>query len=84
MFRLDEHETRIRSTKLQDTLRTWAIKSGIRYLDLMDSLVKAKTEDSALELFYPLDQHFTAAGNKIAARAIGDTLLEMRTALTAR
>lgn len=60
----------LKSTKMQDILRDWSLKVGVNFLDLLPHAKAFKRTNPEETLFYPLDQHFTAAGNKVAATAI--------------
>lgn len=70
----------IESSQMQDVLRGWAERSKCEYLDLLPVFRTAKRAHPEQLLFYPIDQHFTAAGNAVAAGAIADRLLEMQRA----
>lgn len=68
----------LRSTKLQDVLAGVADELAVHYLDLLPAF---QTHEQAFPeelLFYPLDQHLTGRGNRVAARAIASSLREVR------
>ncbi|MHC4268237.1 MAG: hypothetical protein ACYSTS_07195 [Planctomycetota bacterium] len=60
----------LKSTKMQDVLQYWSHDNGVNYLDLLPYAKAFKKTNQNVPLFYPLDQHFTASGNRVAADAI--------------
>jgi len=55
--------------RTQRALQTWAESRGVSFLDLTDSL-RASPETC----YYPRDQHFTAAGHRLAADEMAEFL----------
>ena len=55
---------------LPETMRVWSVKSGIRYLDLTASLMKAASLGDIPWLWG--DTHWAESGHEIAARSIAD------------
>lgn len=60
----------LKSTKMQDILQYWSYDNGVNYLDLLPYAKAFKKTNQKGSLFYPLDQHFTATGNRVAADAL--------------
>ena len=60
----------LKSTKMQDILQYWSHDNGVNYLDLLPYAKAFKKTNQNVPLFYPLDQHFTASGNRVAADAL--------------
>ena len=60
----------LKSTKMQDILHDWSRNMGVNYLDLLPYAKAFKKTNQEELLFYPLDQHFTATGNRVAANAL--------------
>lgn len=60
----------LKSTKMQDILLYWSQINGANYLDLLPYTRDFKKTNKTASLFYPLDQHFTVSGNRVAADAL--------------
>ena len=68
----------ITATVLQDILKEWSAENNVVFIDLLPHAKKFKKRKPDRNLYYPLDQHFNADGNEMAARAISDVLVEMQ------
>ena len=60
----------LESVKMQEILQDWAREAGVDFVDLLHRAKIFKKQIKEGNLFYPMDQHFTATGNEIAADAI--------------
>ncbi len=67
----------LQSTRMQDVLAEWTTREGVEYLDLLPFARAHKEENADERLFYPRDQHFSPAGNRVAARAILEKMTEI-------
>jgi lysophospholipase L1-like esterase len=61
-------------TAIQRELRTWAEKNQLPFLDLTPAFRAAASGDD--RLYYEIDDHFTAAGHRLAAAAMVPWLIE--------
>ena len=68
----------LQSTKMQDLLFDWSKDTGVEYLDLLPYAKAYKENNMDETLFYPLDQHFTPNGNRVAAEAVYEKIIEIR------
>ena len=68
----------LQSTKMQDILYEWSKSEGVDYLDLLPYATAYKENNMDEILFYPLDQHFTSSGNRVAARSIYEKIIEIK------
>lgn len=61
--------------KIQDAIISWAREQNIDYLDLLPAVIQ---RDSVEQLFYNIDVHYNAQGNRLAAEEIYKKLKELR------
>jgi len=63
---------------MQDVLAAWCATNGVGFVDLLPPARAEHARHPETQLFFPLDQHFTAAGNRMAAEALAAALAGAR------